>query len=61
MSSSAEKEFAVIKIFSDKKYSVCSLKHKDVSCKGLYSAGEEVAIRWNKRIEKGIVEFADGK
>jgi len=58
---SLEKEHAVIRFFSDGKYSTCSRRHKAIEFNSVFEIGEEVAIRWGKRIERGIVVYTDGK
>lgn len=57
-----ETEYAVIKFFSDGKFSTCTRQHKVKDQVGLFVVGHEVSIQWTlKKVERGAVVFADGK
>jgi len=57
-----EADFAVIKFYSDGKFSTCSKQNKVKDQEGLFVVGHEVSIQWTqKKVEKGVVVFANGK
>src|SRR6218665_486141 len=58
----SEADYAVIKFFSDGKYSTCSKQNKVKDEVGLFVVGHEVSIQWTlKKVERGVVVFVDGK